>query len=572
MYRRLPSRRSIFSYLLPYLILGAFVVLAYLGLKWWTKDAQESLPLFSNTVSGALTVERGSAEILLFGSREWKASPRGLKIFKGDAVRTGDKARTVLNFFENKFNARLGDATQVALTELKEDGSQKLAGINLEKGDLWLNLPKDAATADLVLKNSEVSLQVGRVALTRDQDIETIRVLSGFADVQIFDPDLNEKKVLLKLTVGVGQQIKLTQNVLALVKSGKEVELISALDDEFKATEWFVYNDAKDGVVQNITAISTGSSLATEIVAPSVRPISAGAISITSPAQDYLTNQKSVTVKGTCDTAQVAQIFVNGVSAKITAGNWSVKADLNTEGLNILKIETEDLNGVKRKVAELNITRDTTAPEAPLVKEPTAENRTIKTGQTTIKGTTETETAKIIVNDYALQKFKAGDLNWSYAASESIGNLKVGDNEFKIIAVDAAGNLSPAAIISIRYDKPKETPKTATGGSTISTTTVIPSSASTEPFPAPQITSPADGTETEEASLVITGTTAASTDAIYVNDYKLQKFISGGNDWSFYAAEKYSNYNVGKNVYRIYAVSQDGRKSEAAVLTVTRKK
>lgn len=54
----------------------------------------------------------------------------------------------------------------------------------------------------------------------------------------------------------------------------------------------------------------------------------------------------------------------------------------------------------------------------------------------TIVGTAPAKTKTITINDYELKKFVPGDNSWSYVASFEFGNLKKGDNEFKVYATD----------------------------------------------------------------------------------------------------------------------------------------
>ncbi|MBI2634792.1 hypothetical protein HYW82_03950, partial [Candidatus Peregrinibacteria bacterium] len=67
--------------------------------------------------------------------------------------------------------------------------------------------------------------------------------------------------------------------------------------------------------------------------------------------------------------------------------------------------------------------------------------------------------AKVIVNDYTLQKFKAGDVSWSYFANADFGLMKVGENIYQVYAVDAAGNKSEPLTVKVFYTPPASEPE-----------------------------------------------------------------------------------------------------------------
>lgn len=74
-----------------------------------------------------------------------------------------------------------------------------------------------------------------------------------------------------------------------------------------------------------------------------------------------------------------------------------------------------------------------------------------KKGYHVIEGTTPENTAKVLVNDTPLGKYKAGETQWSYIAAVSLGNLKKGDNKFTVKALDKDGKQLAAEAFTITY-------------------------------------------------------------------------------------------------------------------------
>lgn len=80
-----------------------------------------------------------------------------------------------------------------------------------------------------------------------------------------------------------------------------------------------------------------------------------------------------------------------------------------------------------------------------------------------IEGTTPEATAKILVNDFPLSKYRAGETKWSYIVAVSLGNLKRGDNKFTVKAVDADDKELGSKTFTITY-KGVETASLASTG------------------------------------------------------------------------------------------------------------
>lgn len=75
----------------------------------------------------------------------------------------------------------------------------------------------------------------------------------------------------------------------------------------------------------------------------------------------------------------------------------------------------------------------------------------------TIAGTVPVGTKSVMVNDYELQKFTAGDSGWTYAASTKFDSLKEGQNVYEVYATDMAGKKKLIDAITIQFNPPKKT-------------------------------------------------------------------------------------------------------------------
>ena len=82
-----------------------------------------------------------------------------------------------------------------------------------------------------------------------------------------------------------------------------------------------------------------------------------------------------------------------------------------------------------------------------------------------IEGTTPSNTDKIVVNGYALNKYKSGSTKWNYIAAIALGTLRQGENNYTIRALDADDNEIASEDFTIVYSGIKAITLIPTGNS-----------------------------------------------------------------------------------------------------------
>jgi hypothetical protein len=90
----------------------------------------------------------------------------------------------------------------------------------------------------------------------------------------------------------------------------------------------------------------------------------------------------------------------------------------------------------------------------------------------------------------------------------------------------------------------------------------------------PQIISPTEGSSipATEDRITIEGSAPTGTYQIEVNDYTLTKFQPGDRKWSYFASAQFGTLKPGENIYKIVAVTHEGKRSLPAVLRVNYEK
>lgn len=193
---------------------------------------------------------------------------------------------------------------------------------------------------------------------------------------------------------------------------------------------------------------------------------------------------------------------------------------------------------------------------SPLIIAPLPTDRITATGAITINGSVSPLTQKLEVTTfiagrpeaYILQKYKAGSTQWSYVATSALGNLISGDNRFSFVAIDKDGNRSDPSELVIRYDRPK-----------------------IEADFSPPVVISFNGTKlntTAEESVLITGTIGKGIVKVFVNDFALSRYIPDSGVWSYYAKKEFNNLVDGENIYTVYGMDQDGKKTPGTQFTI----
>ncbi len=204
---------------------------------------------------------------------------------------------------------------------------------------------------------------------------------------------------------------------------------------------------------------------------------------ITSPAaagQTYATDAAELLIRGTAPSGAEA-IYVNEYKLQLFTpgkGSWSYLASQSLgnlkSGTNVYDVTAVDAQGKRSARARITIivgqgeggvvtppaaggtassgaprldpstlpTNDPLSPGTLSVTGPTPGTTHTETGTGfLLEGKTSADTATMWVNNYQLQLYTKGKTSWNYIASEQFGNLKRGQNVYRIISRNAEGKI-----------------------------------------------------------------------------------------------------------------------------------
>lgn len=578
--RRMPKRRMR-DYFMPFFII--LLILAIIIFGWRTLNR-----VLIDDNKGTLTekvflnIENGSAKAMTVGKSEWKNVPDSIYLYSGEKLKTGSDGRATLTFSDQSL-VRLDKNTEVTFVNLtKKDGTSNNE-IDLAEGQIWSGVEKSyspnssfTVNTDLLMVNSKE----GNIGVTEPG---TVYVLDGSAEVSL----KSNNEVVKVLTVGVGQELNVTEEKISQISEGLETELIFALSDSFKSSNWYRWNMKLDGSIdayeesdeeEDGEVDSEGDSdiddeeASDEEEDESDEVVVDGLISITKPSENSATNDSSITIEGTYDSSKVEIVYVGGKKATVVSANkWKVyDYTFTLEGENSLTVEAEDSTGVKTELESFIITYDKTAPATPKITDPGAngETVTIEDIEQIISGTVTSDTYAVIVNDYKLGKYVPGGKEWQYYAKTAYGNLEAGSNEYIVYAEDKAGNQSePATIVLVLEQEVIDTAEEE-GEDVEEDEESLPESSSEGGV---SITGPNDGESftTSDTEFEIIGEVPSSTAKVVVNDYTLSLYEAGSTTFKYSAKSSFGNLEIGeKNTYTVKAYDEDDTLLGSASITI----
>ena len=185
-YRRYQPRRKQSSFK-PFFWLVILIVVAALLLK-----ACVSFVAGINEEKrdeAVLSLEKGSAEVLLWGQDKWVEVSDSQIILEGDSVRTGVGGYVKLDF-HNGSSLSMDGGSQVVFSECVTSGENDLITISLFDGRAWLEqVPKEKGQMELVVETDvmNISSMSGEYLVSNLVDDEYIYVMDGQVTIEFMD-------------------------------------------------------------------------------------------------------------------------------------------------------------------------------------------------------------------------------------------------------------------------------------------------------------------------------------------------------------------------------------------------
>jgi len=457
------------------------VILTLIFLFFWTGKMLFGV-LFggdrNEIASVRLQILNGRAEFSLAENVEtWTPAYSDQTFLAGDTIRTIGNSRVSLEFLGGNV-VFLGPETEFKINELEQKSSgKKIFLANLKKGQIWARVSDDDFGADqksqFTIETDKLKLYVrGTIFSLSAIDIQNVvRLIKGNVDVDILDG--KEKPQNVK--VGVGQKLVVNEENLQKIKNGEDV--LEIIDNEFIESEWHLQNlnrflpqeAAQIRRRIEISAVKTpvmGNPEGGEMPSPVI---------ISPKDGDQIpANLENLVIEGTAPENTV-QIVVNDYTlTKFLPGDrkWSYFASSKfgtlVAGKNTFTVIAISRDGRKSNPVSISVfyTGEDATPKkdlnealessinsfsAPVVLKPTVfshdEPYQTSAPVVTISGLVDPKTNAVEINGFKLKKFTPGQTEFQYIANANYGNLKIGENPFKIVAFGPDGKTSETEII-----------------------------------------------------------------------------------------------------------------------------
>ncbi|KKR08672.1 MAG: hypothetical protein UT55_C0001G0019 [Candidatus Peregrinibacteria bacterium GW2011_GWE2_39_6] len=456
-----------------------------------------------------LYLPQGQAEILPWRETLWAPAHHGELVLEGDRLKIAQSSRGVLRFYDET-TVRLDSLTDMSIDTIDADSSEDNIRLHLNSGRLWANVvPSDYVSTNFLIETDHLRItSSGGIFEISSINNESVRVIKDQVSVEVLDRSGEREVVLEQIKIGVGQEIDLTPDTLETMIARQPVNILAAVSDSWKLTDWYGWNIQED--LEPTIYVSTNTntkpaqvSVSEETPAevdvinsvPDLAPDLVPVVTIISPEENpyFLSSgEQAISIRGstTPNTVKVTvtsydtagQIF-NYVLQQYQAGeeSWTYHAAISYgnlhEGRNLFSIVAENESGIKSKPVSMIVEVETKIEEIqsttegnntetaavltkPMVlslnNELLPENGVYETAAegVTIMGSVSSVASKVFVNDYQLTKFTAGSGVWTYYLKSEFLNYEPGTNVYQVYAEDAKGNKSEI----LKFEVYRETP------------------------------------------------------------------------------------------------------------------
>jgi hypothetical protein len=506
--------------------------------------------------------ERGDVTVTLGGQEGSQRAESGLRLYDGDRVTTAEGSRAQLQFFEGS-RIILDGRTVLELQEVLAGEESSLLSVKLLEGRALLL----TGTSGTVLRILDTPLVQYLVPPRTRAIVEVPRGNEG-----------EEEGLYVFATSGPGVEMTIRKSgrtpAMVVVGEGQQLRLSRVAAERIREGEMNPY-DVRGILEEHIFDLEFyQSSFEEPTSAPSEETaeetlIEGKHLLVDTPEDGSLLPGTSVSVRGRA-APQVTAIRVNGYAALLEDGAFEKEIALPEEEAFTIEVVAEDKDGLVIATKTLSLSRDIRPPDPPTIVSPGSSGATVQVSEDSFEiiGESSPDATGIIVNGYQLQKFRPGQ-PWRYLVDPALGNVRIGENTYEVVAIDRVGNRSVPVRITIVWKAQPYVPvvpsQDRTTGPSEERILLLPGSL--------RVTAPSQESPyvTDASEVLLEGETAPETVSISVNGFTLTKYLAGKTTWNYIAKEEFGNYRKGVNLYTIVARNAAGQILDVLRYTIERK-
>ena len=256
---------------MPFLIIICLGLIVVLGVRLW-----KTLYGGEANQSAYMHIVSGSAQMKSWGTEQFFDISSDVVIIEGDEIKTSADGKVILEFFDGTI-MRISGGSYLVLSEINESDDPSIS-IWLIDGKLWVNkIYGNSRDTNIAVNLDAVSIKSDELSAfeVEHEFDELVRVIRGDEVLADINSKGDKSKVVESETIGVGQEMVFTDEVLEKYWQYQSPSILAAISDEFKASDWFKWNDAEDASPTQIdkSLVLSGETLVeveSEIMVPEV--------------------------------------------------------------------------------------------------------------------------------------------------------------------------------------------------------------------------------------------------------------------------------------------------------------
>jgi hypothetical protein len=361
-YRPRQKRESFkpFFWLIVFLILSVFVFKACFN---FIADRAEE-----KRDEAILSVNKGEAEITVFGSDEAEKASTSQVILEGDKVKSLDDSYVTLDFY-NGTKVKLDQNTTLSFTEVESSESNDFIVLDLIEGRIWVDeVPSDEGQLELKVKTDVMNLISfeGKYLASNIPDDEYVYVFEDRISAELVDRSAGNDVVIENVTLSPNQKIMIPDSKQIELLERQPVTLAEDAIDELLTDDFFKWNSGSlslvvETKVEDDEETSTGMTLEEITALVDEADTSTGStfkIKVTSPDLNTTIHKDAIAIEGEVLTGAGSKVTVTwdgSGSAYTLAGfgpgdtSFRYVADLEyknlKEGVNVYTVTAYDAAG-----------------------------------------------------------------------------------------------------------------------------------------------------------------------------------------------------------------------------------
>lgn len=236
------KRRQRFSYMLPFFVLIIVSIFIVAIFKIFIYFFTEEHRLRSEKV---IFYSTDYFDLLSWGSSKFKASTSGTLILDGDKVKTKEKSKNMMLFYDANI-ARIEELSEFNFnSDIKQKESPKIS-LTLQEGRYWFDFRYD--------KNFLLQLDTTNLLIDTNNALFDVFIKPNKIIIKVFDGTIKLKAVertqdrvrlLDQKVLAAGYQAEFNNKIFNLLKESMSIEYVSHLSSYAQVEPWYVWNQSQ---------------------------------------------------------------------------------------------------------------------------------------------------------------------------------------------------------------------------------------------------------------------------------------------------------------------------------------